>query len=531
MDHTLHAATVRRRTTTRLGIIGTTQLNDLAILVLNNLLAADQVRIAQTHLLTRRQTIVLLGRLLHKVVAVDIDLTREGHLACTCSLVLGVVDAGEVLGLILGIVGNRNLQRLQNSHTTLSSLIQILAHAELHQAQVDHVIALSNTNLLGKCTHRCRGVTLTTQSADCRHTGIVPTHYDTALNEFQQLTLTHHRVGQVQTSKLILVAGENLQLFDKPIVQRAVNVELQSTDRVSDLLDRVALTVCIVIHRVDAPLVTRTVVISVNNTIHNRVTEQHIGVSHIDLSTQHAATVLELACTHTLEQIQVLLDRTIAPGRRSTRNGYRTAVLANLLLSLVVDVCQTLFDEHLCPLVQLLEIVRCIVLASPIETEPLDILFDRIYILGILLYGVGIVETQVTLTAILLSQTEVQADTLGVSNMQITVRLGRETSLNSCITLGDGTGYDLFEKIERLLSAVLFVNVFNCHNLKIFGVKFINFFVIFCSIRALIRSQTRFLCYLAISRTLRLSVITPSCSSTTPTCARNIVISVVASIL
>ena len=327
------------------------------------------------------------------------------------------------------------------------------------------------------------------------------------------------------------MAGEDLQLLDKPIVQRTVNIELQRTDRVSDLLDRVALTVCIVVHRVDAPLAARTVVISVDNAVHNRVAEQHIGVCHIDLSTQYTATVLELTRTHTLKEIQVLLDRTIAPRRGGTRHGYRTTILANLLLSLVVDISQTLLDQHLCPLIQLLEIVRRIVLASPIEAEPLDILLDRVNILGILLHRVGIVETKVTLTAILLSQTEVQADTLGVSNMQITVRLGRETSLNSCVTLGDGTGYDLFEKIERLLSATLFVNVFNCHNLKIFGVKFINYFAIFCSLRALIRSSTRFLCYFSISRTLRLSVITPSVNSTTPTFARNIVIKVVASIL
>ena len=104
------------------------------------------------------------------------------------------------------------------------------------------------------------------------------------------------------------MAGEDLQLLDEPIVQRTVNIELQRTNRVSDLLDRVALTVCIVVHRVDAPLAARTMVIGVDNTIHNRVAEQHIGVCHIDLGTQHAAAVLELACTHTLKQIQVLLD-------------------------------------------------------------------------------------------------------------------------------------------------------------------------------------------------------------------------------
>jgi len=43
-----------------------------------------------------------------------------------------------------------------------------------------------------------------------------------------------------------------------------------------------------------------------------------------------------------------------------------------------------------------------------------------------LLLRVGIVKTQVTLAVIILRQPEIQADRLGVADVQITVRLGRE---------------------------------------------------------------------------------------------------------
>ena len=168
----------------------------------------------------------------------------------------------------------------------------------------------------------------------------------------------------------------------------------------------------------------------------------------------------ELAVLHAHEQVEVLLDRAVAPRRGGARYGYRAAVFAYLLLRLVIDVGQTLADQLQGPFVKLVEVVRGVVLLGPLEAEPLDVALDRIDILDILLDGVRVVEAQVAPSAVFPGQSEVDADTLGMADMQVAVRLGRETGLYALFALGDRLFDDLFEEVQRLLPA--FVG-FACH--------------------------------------------------------------------
>src|SRR5690606_10797385 len=51
---------------------------------------------------------------------------------------------------------------------------------------------------------------------------------------------------------------------------------------------------------------------------------------------------------------------------------------------------------------------------------------DRVDVFLVLLLGIGVVETQVAAPAELVGHPEVQADRLGMADVQIAVRLGRE---------------------------------------------------------------------------------------------------------
>ena len=72
------------------------------------------------------------------------------------------------------------------------------------------------------------------------------------------------------------MARPDLKGLDEPVVQRSVDIELKSADRVGDVLYGVALTVGEVIHRVDAPFITGIVVSHSCNSVDNRVT--HVDV-------------------------------------------------------------------------------------------------------------------------------------------------------------------------------------------------------------------------------------------------------------
>ena len=108
------------------------------------------------------------------------------------------------------------------------------------------------------------------------------------------------------------MAGIYFQLLDEPVVERAMDIEFQSADRVSDILDRVALAMSVVIHRIDAPFVACAMMMSVKDAIHDRVAEHHVGVSHIDLGAEHLAAVLKLASAHAAEEVEVFLYRAVA---------------------------------------------------------------------------------------------------------------------------------------------------------------------------------------------------------------------------
>ena len=64
--------------------------------------------------------------------------------------------------------------------------------------------------------------------------------------------------------------------------------ELERTHRVRDLFERIGLPVRIVVHRVDAPLVTRPMMLGVQNAVHHRIAHVQIGRSHINLRPQNA---------------------------------------------------------------------------------------------------------------------------------------------------------------------------------------------------------------------------------------------------
>ena len=63
---------------------------------------------------------------------------------------------------------------------------------------------------------------------------------------------------------------------------------------------------------------------------------------------------------------------------------------------------------------------------APVEAEPPDIALDGVDELLLFLDRVGVVEPQVTASAVLFRHPEVQADRLGVAQVQVAVRLRRK---------------------------------------------------------------------------------------------------------
>ena len=110
------------------------------------------------------------------------------------------------------------------------------------------------------------------------------------------------------------------------------------------------------------------------------------------------------------------------------------AVFADFLGREALDVGFVLSDQVLGKFVQLIEVIgRILQMLAPIETQPRHAVANRIDIFLRFLFRIGIVETQVTQTTVIMRNTEIQANALGVADVQIAIGLGRETRFHTSV--------------------------------------------------------------------------------------------------
>ena len=140
--------------------------------------------------------------------------------------------------------------------------------------------------------------------------------------------------------------------------------------------------------------------VGVDDPVQDGIAQVDVRRGHVDPGPQHARAVLELAGTHPLEQVEVLLDRPLAPRRVAAGLGERAPVLADLVGGEVVDVGVAAPDEMDRPVVELLEVVgREVEVLAPVEPEPADVRLDGVDVLLLFLDRVRVVEAQVAAPA------------------------------------------------------------------------------------------------------------------------------------
>ncbi len=231
-----------------------------------------------------------------------------------------------------------------------------------------------------------------------------------------------------------------------------------------DTFERVGLAVRPIVDRVNAPFVAGAVVFHVQDAIHHRVAQVYIGRGHVDLGAQDLGAVRKLAGFHAREEVEVFFDRTLAVGAVFAGIFEGATVFADLVGGLVVDIGQAFFDQRDSPFVELGEVIGGVVFVlAPLETQPADVLFDRVDVLLFLFGGVGIIETQVILAAEFFGDAEVDADGFGVADGQIGVGLGREAGDDVFIATFGEVFVDFFAQEVAGFFCFVLVFVFVAH--------------------------------------------------------------------
>ena len=258
-----------------------------------------------------------------------------------------------------------------------------------------------------------------------------------------ELALAGQRILELQPRKLDLDRPRRgFEVVENPVVERAMIFEFERAKRMGDALDRIRQAVGEIVQRVDTPVVAGIVMGDVPNPVQHRVAHLDVGRIHVDLRAQHVFAVGVLVVFHRFEQLQIFLDAAVAVGALATGFGQRAAVGADVVGALAVDIGLALLDQIDREVVQLAEVIRSERVAVPFETEPLDVAPDRVDVLLFLFFRVGIVETQVAVTVVIARDAEIEANRLGVPDMQVTVGLRRESSDDGIHLAGGEVGVD-----------------------------------------------------------------------------------------
>ena len=256
----------------------------------------------------------------------------------------------------------------------------------------------------------------------------------TFFHELAQFALAGYGVREVQTGKLNLTRTRinvKTEIFEQPVIERTMFLKFQRADRMRNALDGIGQRMGKVVHRIDAPGITRAVMMGMGNAVDNRVAHNHIRRGHVNFGAQHLFPVSKFAGLHTGKQVEVFLHTAVAVWAFLARLRQRTAVFLNLVCRQVIHISQAFFNQFDRIIIELIKVIRRIVHAVlPAKAQPTDIFLNGIHVFRVLLGRIGIIKAQIAQAMIILCQAKVQAYRLGMTNMQIAIGLGWETGVN-----------------------------------------------------------------------------------------------------
>ena len=151
------------------------------------------------------------------------------------------------------------------------------------------------------------------------------------------------------------------------------------------------------------------------------------------------------ALAHFAEKTQVFFNRTVTVGGVLARFRESAAVSVHLFRGLLVHIGKARLYQMFGAVIHPLEVVArkvevILVAVLPVKTQPLDRFFDGVHVFLVFLDGVGVVKAHVAVAAVVTGKTEIQADALGVTDVQVAVRFRRKAGTDAGRVFNTGSG-------------------------------------------------------------------------------------------
>ena len=246
---------------------------------------------------------------------------------------------------------------MDNAHYARGSLVEVVAQTVLEEGVLNDRVDLRNADLIDERADRARSIAASAQTAEGRHTRVVPAADVVFLDKSAEFSLGHNGVVDAQTREFDLTRlARRGDVLDDPVVKRTVILKLERAEGVGDILDRVLDRVRKVVHRVNAPAVARAVVVHAVDSVDNGVAHVEVARGKVDFRAESHASVGKFARSHSLEQVKAFLNRSVAEGAFRGGGGV-AAVLAHLFGGKFADIGKTLFNQLDGEVIHLLEVL------------------------------------------------------------------------------------------------------------------------------------------------------------------------------
>src|SRR5690349_19969936 len=175
MDSGFHFTAVGRVAAAGSRVIGAMDFGLGAAGALDAVGASAGVAIAGADFAARGESEVSLGRILAKIVLLDVQDFGERHGAGAGTGVLGVIDGFHLVDLAVGIIVDHDAQRAEHGHGAQSRLVQIFAEEVFEQAEFGGAVGLGHTDAAAEVANGLGRVAAAAQAGDGGHARIVPT--------------------------------------------------------------------------------------------------------------------------------------------------------------------------------------------------------------------------------------------------------------------------------------------------------------------------------------------------------------------
>ena len=287
----------------------------------------------EPHFAIGLQAEILLGRVIGKVVPLNVKLLTKRHLARACGFAAGQVFKLYIFFLILRPVFYNKLYRVKHGAHTVRFGVKILPQAVFKHCAVHYAVRFCNAYPIEEVLYGLWRIAAAAQRAKGGHARIVPAGNVMLLHKAPEIALAHYGIGKIQPRELYLPGLMfKFALFNYPVVKRPVRFVFKGAEGMGYALDGVLNGMRKVIHGIDAPFCAGVMMRHMLYAVYGRIAHVYIGAGHVYLGAEGARAVLKFAVAHAVEQIKVLLNAPVAIGRVFAGFGQRAAVFAHFVL-------------------------------------------------------------------------------------------------------------------------------------------------------------------------------------------------------